>query len=395
MAYSKCSYQLSVNFLMEIEILSSNNIFVSKGVNFLGYFWNNDTTSSSVLISTRTFALADYRLYVGISKNILFKLDKIPSSDLNQYKGEPAWFEGQYVKIFKNDKEFCTNCKYWVLITSEESLFVPLRLEYFISGKNIQQINNNWSMLGLVNSIEPSCYSYEINESFKKENIILSLTMFSGSLNKLYVSPWKIIGINNLTNAKLNYKLHEEEVIKITPEVRNDNNINTGNIYLCFESNRFNSTSFIFRLFPESSVEDFQRGNYIINGVSLNGYLPADKVTKYMVIDFSTNANITLKLETVSGSPILFASTDENYQIYRKPDIESNKEKLLKADTIGNIQTIQIHSRDNPCHQNNTLALKPNFRCAVNAIILCNGTIECVYRISDKSRKTYNMLKEQ
>lgn len=301
------------------------------------------------------------------------------------------------MKVSKSNRKFCINCKYRILITSEEAELTPIFISYTISGE-VQSINttSHWPNLGLINSDGPVCYSYEIDNNLKSENLILSVTTFSGGLNKLYVSPWKYISTNDLPSAKLNYLLHEEEVIKITPESRKDNNIEIGKLYLCFDSIIYYDTTFTFKIIPESKVEESQRFNYIINGVSVNGYLPHGKVTKYSVMDFSTTANITLKLETVSGSPILFANfTENNYHLYSKAEIEINKDKLLGAKTNGNIQTIEITSDQNPCHKKNKLSSKPNYRCGVIAIIYCNSTVECVYRISDKSRKSHNFLKEQ
>jgi uncharacterized membrane protein len=60
---------------MEREISpESNFVTISKGVNYLGYFWNNQTESSSVLIATRSFALSEYRLYVSTSILILIQM---------------------------------------------------------------------------------------------------------------------------------------------------------------------------------------------------------------------------------------------------------------------------------------------------------------------------------
>jgi hypothetical protein len=57
---------------MEREISSESNfITISKGVNYLGYFWNNQTDASSVLIASRSFSLSEYRLYVSTSISIL------------------------------------------------------------------------------------------------------------------------------------------------------------------------------------------------------------------------------------------------------------------------------------------------------------------------------------
>ena len=230
----------------------------------------------------------------------------------------------------------------------------------------------------------------------KSENLIVSLSTFSGALKKLYVTQSKPSERNDLSTIKLNYSLNEEDVIKLTPENRKQINFETGYLYFCFKSNVYYDTTFYLKIMAESKIEDFQRGNFIINGVSLNGYLPADKVTRYRAIDFTTTANITLKLETVSGSPILYANVKEDsYQIYSKEELNRIKDNLFKAIKNGNIQTIQINSDQNPCHSLNKAALKPNFRCGVSAIIYCNGTIECIYRISDKSRKTYNLIKEQ
>ena len=126
--------------------------------------------------------------------------------------------------------------------------------------------------------------------------------------------------------------------------------------------------------------------------------MPSDKATRYRVVDFTSNANITLKLETLTGDPILYTYTDEinAREVYNKNKILQMKDSLTYPNVSGNIQTIEVLSVDNKCHQQMKLNLdKPNFRCGVSAIVLCNSTQECTYKISDKARKGHNLLKEQ
>jgi hypothetical protein len=297
------------------------------------------------------------------------------------------------VKINKADKVYCINCKITVLITTEETTPFTVILNYAITGR-IVPINtgNRWPMLGLINSDMPVCYSYPIDNTNKNENMIVSITSFSGGLNKLYVNPWNTLTNQNITRAKQSYNLNDEEIIKISPEDRRVDNLDTGNLYLCVDSRVYYDSSFFLKVIPESKTEEFQRANFIINGVPLNGYLPSEKVTRYRVIDFSTTANITLKLETVSGNPVLYANPSESrYEIYDKNRLSS----LKTAQFNGNIQTIRIPSSENECHKINKNSTKPDFRCGVSAVIYCGSVNECVYRISYKLDQTTNLLKEQ
>ena len=92
------------------------------------------------------------------------------------------------MKINKNDNVYCTKCKVNVLITTEETIPFTVILNYAISGKIIPiNTNNRWPLLGLINSDMPVCYSYLIDNNNKNENLIISITSFSGGLNKLYV----------------------------------------------------------------------------------------------------------------------------------------------------------------------------------------------------------------
>ena len=255
---------------------------------------------------------------------------------------------------------------------------------------------NRWPIFDIVTYKEPECYSYEIDNTIKSENLIISVTSFTGELNKLYVNPWNKINLNSLQSSKMIYHLHEEEIIKIKPEDRKVNDIETGTLYICIDSLKYYDDSFILNVIPESKVQGVQRFNFLLNGVPINGYLPSDKVTKYRVIDYSTNANITLRLETLSGEPVLYANVQEdNYEFYDKDKIKNLNSALFRSNSTGNIQTIEVSSDQNTCHQKNKLATKPNNRCGVSAIIYCSGSVECIYRISDKSRRTHNLLKEQ
>jgi len=297
------------------------------------------------------------------------------------------------VKINKEDRVYCINCKITVLITTEETTPFTIILNYAISGR-IVPINtgNRWPMLGLINSDMPVCYSYPVDNTNKNENLIVSVTSFSGGLNKLYANPWYILTNQNISKAKQSFTLNDEEIIKISPEDRKVDNLDTGNLYLCVDSKVYYDSSFFLKVIPESKTEEFQRANFILNGVQLNGYLPSEKVTRYRVVDFTTTANITLKLETVSGNPVLYANPSETrYEIYDKNRLSS----LKTAQINGNIQTIRVPSSENECHKINKNSTKPDFRCGVSAVIYCGSVNECVYRISYKLDQTTNLLKEQ
>jgi hypothetical protein len=297
------------------------------------------------------------------------------------------------VKINKEDRVYCINCKITVLITTEETTPFTIILNYAISGR-IVPINtgNRWPMLGLINSDMPVCYSYPVDNTNKNENLIVSVTSFSGGLNKLYANPWYTLTNQNISKAKQSFTLNDEEIIKISPEDRKVDNLDTGNLYLCVDSKVYYDSSFFLKVIPESKTEEFQRANFILNGVQLNGYLPSEKVTRYRVVDFTTTANITLKLETVSGNPVLYANPSETrYEIYDKNRLSS----LKTAQINGNIQTIRVPSSENECHKINKNSTKPDFRCGVSAVIYCGSVNECVYRISYKLDQTTNLLKEQ
>ncbi len=297
------------------------------------------------------------------------------------------------MKINKEDRVYCINCKITVLITTEETTPFTIILNYAISGR-IVPINtgNRWPMLGLINSDMPVCYSYPVDNTNKNENLIVSVTSFSGGLNKLYANPWYTLTNQNISKAKQSFTLNDEEIIKISPEDRKVDNLDTGNLYLCVDSKVYYDSSFFLKVIPESKTEEFQRANFILNGVQLNGYLPSEKVTRYRVVDFTTTANITLKLETVSGNPVLYANPSETrYEIYDKNRLSS----LKTAQINGNIQTIRVPSSENECHKINKNSTKPDFRCGVSAVIYCGSVNECVYRISYKLDQTTNLLKEQ
>ena len=184
---------------------------------------------------------------------------------------EPAWFEGGVVKISKtNNNKFCTNCKYKVILTSTEDISFFVIVSFLISGE-VQQISNtdHYPTLGLISSQEPACYSYPISNELKSENLIISLTSFSGALNKLYLNPWNKIDKNSLNSSKMNFSLDEEEYIKITPLSRSVNGVETGDLFICIDSNNTIDSSFFMKVMPEGKIEEFQLFNYIINGKSL------------------------------------------------------------------------------------------------------------------------------
>jgi hypothetical protein len=77
------------------------------------------------------------------------------------------------------------------------------------------------------------------------------------------------------------------------------------------------------KIYFANQIEKYQKFNFILAGINLNGYLPSKKVIKYKAIEFSDNADIKFEMHVNSGSMELYGIVCEN-----------SSECLIKGDNI-------------------------------------------------------------
>jgi hypothetical protein len=104
--------------------------------------------------------------------------------------------------------------------------------------------------------------------------------------------------------------------------------VETGILYVCLRS--FDYTSYLLKIYFANQIEKHQKFNFLFTGVSLNGYLPPNTITKYRAVEFTKNAEIYFNVQVNSGNVKLYGYVCEeakkckfNYQ-----NFESKSKKI-------------------------------------------------------------------
>jgi hypothetical protein len=208
----------------------------------------------------------------------------------------PSWVGGYYASVTKNSIHFCMNCTYNILIEAENDLaevFLTIKYEDTIANINSQEFT-----FSTLKPFQRHCYSIDVNEKYKNEDIIIQTTLFSGSAN-LLINPWDFP--KDLTHFKINKDFGTEDVSILTPSERNNQTHSTGRVYVCLKS--YDYTSYLLKVFFSSQTENLQKFNFLFSGVTLNGYLPAGAVTRHRATEFTIDSDIFFKMKVYSGNP--------------------------------------------------------------------------------------------
>jgi hypothetical protein len=195
----------------------------------------------------------------------------------------------------------------------------------------------------------------------------------------------------NNTENMISYKFQKDIVIKVYyMELKNK---------LICVSPSIGQTSYTFSLLREDEIEKYQRYNFLINGMSIYGYLPGNNVTtyKHMKMDMASN-NLNLNLKVVKGNPVLFAYVCKDYNdcIFEKNRVETyNKTgSLLASSKVNNNYHINIPNEVNACYLKSKESGKDS-SCVTLAIVYCQGSTECEYLISMNFDNDAALLQEK
>lgn len=226
----------------------------------------------------------------------MFVSDKNNPSSSNSLTVVPSWVGGYYTSVTKYSLHFCNNCTYYILLESENDF-----AEVFFSVQyqdSVSKINPQDPIFSTLRPFRKHCYSIDVDENKKNENIIVQTMLFSGSAN-LIINPWKYS--NNITDYKFVKQIPNEFVKLITPAERNNEYNSTGPVFICLKS--YDYTSYLLKVYFESQTESLQKFNFLITGVTLNGYVPKGAVTRHRVTEFTQNSDIYFKMQVNSGNP--------------------------------------------------------------------------------------------
>jgi len=203
----KCRYELNSYLADEVEIeIGKINSIILTQKSSLSYYINipKDNYEEFNLVATSP-NLKSFKIFMS---------NKSPSSQ-NTFKVIPSWTGGYMISVERYSNEYCTDCKYHVLIQSQEEKEVNVQF-YAYFQDTITSITSGNIIYDAVKKNRKRCYSYDINNlNMYNEKILIQTTLFSGSA-LLYIS-----GERKDLNKELDEAMKENYSYQITREEAN------------------------------------------------------------------------------------------------------------------------------------------------------------------------------
>ena len=382
----KCRYELNAYLADEVEMEIGKIYSISLiKKSSLSYYINvpKDDYEELNLVATSP-NLKSFKIFMS---------KRSPSSQ-NTFKIIPSWTGGYMISVERYTSEYCTNCRYHILIQSQEDKDVNIQFYAFLQD-TVTQISPGSIIYDAVKKDKKRCYSYDLkNLNMMEEKILIQTTLFSGSA-LLYISGEKgdiNKKLEEVVNQSYSYQIQGEKIIML--EKRDIDQLNSG-FYIQTENDNLNKrilhfciygkelASYILNVYSLSDASKLQKYNYISPGTELTGYLNRDEVTRYRILDFNKNknSNITITFTRIRGRTNFYATFCTEKCGFNKKTlnekIEAN-EMMYPQETSYSTQTLIISPNQNKCYQK-----EDNDKCKVLLVMKCsdNDYDYCSYKI--------------
>lgn len=374
----KCKYELLAKLENEFQIFEGAmyQAYIEKEASIAFKIQSRPDFDEMEIVAFAQ-GLGNFRMYVG--KN------EMPSNQ-KTILAIPSWIGGYTANIVKGSQDYCTSCFYYIVLEAPiESAHIFFFVKY---DETVTTVRSTEPVFSTLRPYKTHCYKTYVDDSNKKENLIIQTTLFSGSVT-LKTRPWKSPSDNQNTSDINEYIIHSEKVIKISPQDRKLNtNTETGDFYFCLSTYEF--ASYLVKAYFESEVEDTQRFNLLVRGKEIDGYLPKGKALRYRILEFENKSNLTVSMTVKSGDPKLYGYICENIRQCHftrekvAQEILSNKIIYSLENSLGYV--LRIDDSVNTCHkkiaaddsQRNNMN---SIRCAALAVVVCEGSQECEYSL--------------
>ena len=377
----KCRYELNSYLANEVEIVIGKvNSVILTQKSSLSYFINipNENYEEFNLVATSP-NLKNFKIFMS---------NKSPSSQ-NTFRIIPSWTGGYMISVQRYSAEYCTQCKYHVLIQSQEEDEVKVQF-YAYFQDTITSLSSGNVIYDAAKQDRKRCYSYDTqNLNIYKEKILIQTTLFSGSA-LLFLSGRKIDldkKLEDTLTENYSYQIQGENIIMLD---KNDldkmnqglpNNENSRLLYFCIYGKEM--TSYILNVYSLSDASKLQRYNYISPGTELTGYLRGDQVTRYRILDFNKNknSNITITFTSIKGKTEYYANFCSEKCNFDKNILNSKKmsgDMILPFETSYSTYSLLITPDKNKCYQKSD-----DEKCKILLVMKCseNDDDYCSYKI--------------
>ncbi len=90
------------------------------------------------------------------------------------------------------------------------------------------------------------------------------------------------------------------------------------------------------KIYFSNEIEKHQKFNFLFTGISLNGYLPANTITKHRAVEFTKNADIYFDVQVNSGNLKLYGYVCEEAKkcVFNIHNFEAKSNYLYLSDLI-------------------------------------------------------------
>ena len=382
----KCRYKLRAYLSKEVELsigkLTSFTIAKNNSMNFIVKIPDRNYEEFNIY-SSGPF-ISEYKIYMSDSND--------PSSQ-NSFKIIPVWLGTYMFSIRNTDREYCTNCSYHLIIqNNNKNADLNVRLNAYFQ-ETITEIKKTNNLFDATKKGSKRCYGFLTEKNLiEKDKLLINLRLFSGVFNlDIYgfENPMSESAkvITNYSYTIFNHKiiLLEKKDFNIFKNNNNYYNSNQDILYFCIRP-RLDS-SYTINMYYLNDSDKMQRFNILEPNIETLGYLSKNQITTYRYFDNYERNRIKVDIKFIFTD---ISGGNEYYLTYcygfdcsiKREDIDNKKDKLIKGNyTSYNDYSIEIKKEDNACYKSNDNNHNANNHCRINAVVFCNGTDFCNFKI--------------
>ena len=401
----KCNYILNSYLTITYKLLPYKiyGFFISRKRSMVYEFQTRKEDFEHLSLQLMGVTSWPYNAYIN---------KEVPSSS-KSYVLEPAWTNGYSYDLYKDSKEYCTNCTFYILIKAlEQDAFFRILLTY---RDQALVIRKGASLFDTIKGKKNRCYQYPMNNFPLKDSLIMNFFLFGGSMIA------KIFGfdmINNKTyseivNTKHSYEIIGDRVLIFSHEQIEEfknKSVNKNFDYFNFCLYSKQKSSYLLGLHYSSFSQALQGLNFLNIGQSIKDYLPLNQITKYKLLDLSYESNIKITLEVLQGKPKLYFMYQSFPFIINKLILSQYNYLglILQPNINGDKQSIFAPNEKNICHQRSKSIAKQgevNKKPCVSAIIVECPIIQgidqndikndCIYKLSTIADRSKQPIKQK
>ena len=380
----KCRYKLRAYLSKEVELsigkMTSFTIAKNNSMNFIVNIPDKNYEEFNIY-SSGNF-ISEYKIYMSDSNN--------PSSQ-NSFKIIPIWLGTYMFSIRNTDKEYCTNCSYHLIVqNNNKNADLNVKLNAYFQ-ETITEVKKTNVLFDASKKDGKRCYSFKTEKNKNDDKLLINLRLFSGTFNLDIYGFENPMNENAQFDRNYTYLIYNHKIILLEKrdfeKFKNNNyyNENQDTLYFCIRP-RLDS-SYTINIYYLNDSDKMQRFNILEPNIETLGYLSKNQIISYRYFDNYERNHI--KVDTkfiftdISGENEYYLTYCYGFDCGYKKDIKDyNKDKLITGNyTTYNDYTIEIKKEDNACYKHNENEHQPGDHCRINAIVFCNNSDFCSYKI--------------